>query len=69
MNSTSMIKPPKKGQKKVRKQKFDEIETMPLINSSYAIIMESEDKKEIVKKLKLQYHKEYDKLRYCGAER
>ena len=64
-----MIKRPKKGQKKVRKQRFDVIEITPLIYSSYAIITESEDKKEIVEKLKLQYQEEYDKLCYCGTEK
>jgi hypothetical protein len=58
-----------KKDKKVRKQRFDEIETTPLIYSGYAIMTESEDKKEIVEKLKLQYQKEYDKLRYCGTDK
>ena len=59
----------KKGQKSEERQRFDEIETTPLIYSSYAIMTESEDKKEIVQKLKLQYQKEYDKLRYCGTDK
>jgi hypothetical protein len=61
-----MIKRAKKGQKKERRQSYDdgEIGTMPLIYSSYAIITEMEDKKEIVKKLRLQYREEYDKLHY-----
>lgn len=64
-----MIKCAKKRQKKVRQQRFDEIEATPLIYSSYAIITESEDKKEIVEKLKLQYQEEYDKLRYYGTDK
>ena len=64
-----MIKCAKKGQKKVKKQRFDEIETKPLIYSSYAIITESEDKKEIVENLKLQYQEEYDKLHYCSTDK
>ena len=61
-----MIKRAKKGQKKERQQNYDddEIGTMPLIYSSYAIITEMEDKKEIVEKLRLQYQEEYDKLHY-----
>jgi hypothetical protein len=64
-----MLKSAKRGQKKVRQQRFDEIETTSLIYSSYAIITENEDKKEIVEKLKLQYQEEYDKLRYCGTDK
>jgi hypothetical protein len=64
-----MNKCARKGQKKVRQQRFDEIETTPLIYSSYAIITENEDKKEIVEKLKLQYQEEYDKLGYCGTDK
>lgn len=61
--STLMIKRAKKEQKKERRQSYDgEIETMPLIYSSYAIITEMEDKKKIVEKLRLQYQEEYDKL-------
>lgn len=63
-----MIKRPKKGQR-VRNQRFDEIETTSFIYSSYAIITESENKKEIVEKLKLQYQEEYDKLRYRGGKK
>lgn len=61
-----MIKRAKKGQKKERRQSYDdgEIGNMPLIYSSYAIITEMEDKKEIVEKLRLQYREEYDKLHY-----
>ena len=60
-----MIKRAKKGQKKERRNYDDgEIGTMPLIYSSYAIITEMEDKKEIVEKLRLQYQEEYDKLHY-----
>ena len=58
-----MIKRAKKEQKKERRQSYDgEIETMPLIYSSYAIITEMEDKKKIVEKLRFQYQEEYDKL-------
>ena len=61
-----MIKCAKKGQKKERRQCYDgEIETMPLIYSSYAIITEMKDKKKIVEQLKLRYQEEYDKLHYC----
>jgi hypothetical protein len=60
-----MIKRAKKGQKKERRQSSDgEIETMPLIYSSYAIITEMEDTKKIVEKLRLQYQEEYDKLHW-----
>lgn len=60
-----MIKRAKKEQKKERRQSYDgEIETMPLIYSSYAIITEMEDKKKIVEKLRLQYQEEYDKLHW-----
>jgi hypothetical protein len=60
-----MIKRAKKGQKKERRQSYDgEIETMPLIYSSYAIITELEDTKKIVEKLRLQYQEEYDKLHW-----
>jgi hypothetical protein len=59
-----MIERAKKRQKKERRQNFDgEIETMPLIYSSYAIITKMEDKKKIVEKLRLQYQDEYKKLR------
>ena len=59
-----MIERAKKRQKKLRRQNFDgEIETMPLIYSSYAIITKMEDKKKIVEKLRLQYQDEYKKLR------
>ena len=56
----------KKDKKKRDGQGYDdgEIGTMPLIYSSYAIITEMEDKKEIVEKLRLQYREEYDKLHY-----
>ena len=64
-----MIKCVKKGQEKVRQQKFDEIEMMALIDSSYAIITERDYKKEIIEKLKLQYQEEYDKLCYCGTNK
>ena len=65
-----MIKRAKKGQKKARRQSYEgEIETMPLIYSSYAIITEMEDKKKIVEKLKLQYQEEYDKLHYCSTKK
>ena len=58
-----MIKRAKKEQKKERRHSYDgEIETMPLIYSSYAIITDMEDKKKIVEKLRLQYQEEYDKL-------
>jgi hypothetical protein len=63
-----MIKRAKKG-KKERQQIFDEIETMPLIYSSYAIITEIENKKKIVEQLKLRYQEEYDKLHYCGTKK
>ena len=65
-----MIKRAKEGQKKERRQSYDgEIETMPLIYSSYAIITEMEDKKKIVEKLKLQYQEEYEKLHYCDTKK
>jgi hypothetical protein len=54
-----------KKDKKERRQSSDgEIETMPLIYSSYAIITEMEDTKKIVEKLRLQYQEEYDKLHW-----
>jgi hypothetical protein len=65
-----MTKSAKKGQKKARRQSYEgEIETMPLIYSSYAIITEMEDKKKIVEKLKLQYQEEYEKLHYCDTKK
>jgi hypothetical protein len=65
-----LIKCARKGQKRERQQSYDgEIETMPLIFSSYAIITEMEDKKKIVEKLKLQYQEEYDKLHYCSTKK
>lgn len=64
-----MIKHTKNRQKEESPQGEDNLENMPLLYASSAIITENEDRKKIIETLILQYREEYNKLCYCGTKK
>jgi hypothetical protein len=56
-----------KSRQKEKQREYDQLENKALLCASSALITEIQDKKEVIKTLKLQYQEEYNKLHYSQS--